>query len=400
MTRLLLFPTIAIVILLLSQTSAKLPEEDLPVPDLIRYWGYPEESHQVQTEDGYLLTVHRIPHGKNDPKPNRKRPVFFLQHGLLCSSSNWVTNIPQRSLAFMLADAGYDVWMGNNRGNTYSKDHVKLSTDSDAFWDFTFHEFAKYDLPAMLHYALNATQQKDLYYVGHSEGTMMIFAGLSENEALQKKIKTAFLLAPVAHLEHATSPITYLSSLESELGFFLKVIGIREFFPTSHWVRALADRVCSFYRGDVCENFLFLIAGSDSRNMNATRTPVYLSHTPAGTSVKNILHFGQLVEAGRFQQYDYGWMKNLVQYHSTSPPVYPIEKIGTEIVLFSGENDSLADTRDVDWVASKLKNVVQNQKIAEYNHLDFIWGESAREKVYKKIIRTAYSKDGMNRRRK
>ena len=132
----------------------------------------------------------------------------------------------------MLADAGYDVWMGNNRGNTYSTDHVKLSTDSEAFWDFTFHEFAKYDLPAMLNYALNATQQKDLYYVGHSEGTMMIFAGLSENEALQKKIKTAFLLAPVAHLEHATSPITYLSSLESELGFFLKVIGVREFMPT------------------------------------------------------------------------------------------------------------------------------------------------------------------------
>lgn len=400
MSRLLL-PIISVVVFFLSShINAKLPEEDLPVPELIRFWGYPEESHQVRTEDGYLLTVHRIPHAKNDPEPNRPRPVFFLQHGLLCSSSNWVTNLPQHGLAFMLADAGYDVWMGNNRGNTYSKNHVKLSTDSEAFWDFTFHEFAMYDMPAMLNYALNATQQKELFYVGHSEGTMMIFAGLSENEALQKKIKTAFLLAPVAHLGHASSPITYLSSLESELGMFFDVIGIRQFMPTSHWVRVLADKVCSFYRGDVCENFLFLIAGSDSRNMNATRTPVYLSHTPAGTSVKNILHFGQLVEAGRFQQYDYGWVKNLVQYRSTSPPVYPVEKIGTEIVLFSGEHDTLADTRDVKWIAGKLKNVAINQVIPEYNHLDFIWGQSARNKVYKKIIKWAMRKDGLHRPKK
>ena len=396
----LFFPTSLIVVILLSSASAKLPEEDLSVPELIRFWGYPAESHEVQTEDGYLLSVHRIRHAKNDPDPMLTRPVFFLQHGLLCSSSNWVTNLPSESLAFMLADAGYDVWMGNNRGNTYSQKHIKLATDSEAFWDFSFHEFSKYDLPAMLNYALNATGQKQLFYVGHSEGTMMIFAGLSENMELQKKIRTAFLLAPVAHLEHASSPITYLSSLESELGLFFDVIGVRQFMPSSHWVRTLADLTCSFDMGGVCENFLFMIAGSDSRNMNTTRTPVYLSHTPAGTSVKNILHFGQLVEAGRFQKYDYGWAKNLVRYHALSPPVYPIGKIDTEIVLFSGEHDTLADTRDVKWLAGQLKNVAHSHVLPEYNHLDFIWGKSARNKVYKKIIKTAFRKDGLLRRRK
>jgi hypothetical protein len=37
----------------------------------------------------------------------------LLQHGLLESSAVFVDNGPRRSLAFALADAGFDVWMSN-----------------------------------------------------------------------------------------------------------------------------------------------------------------------------------------------------------------------------------------------------------------------------------------------
>jgi len=50
---------------------------------MIRKAGYPAESHVVMTEDGYLLTLHRIP-GGNDSLP------VLLQHGLLSSSADWV----------------------------------------------------------------------------------------------------------------------------------------------------------------------------------------------------------------------------------------------------------------------------------------------------------------------
>jgi len=35
---------------------------------------------------------------------------------------------------FLLADAGFDVWLGNVRGNTYSKRHIKYHVDDHRFW--------------------------------------------------------------------------------------------------------------------------------------------------------------------------------------------------------------------------------------------------------------------------
>lgn len=62
--------------------------------------GYPVETHTIITEDCYILEMHRIPHGKNEVTADvhSTRPVVLLQHGLLCSSADWVMGSDYNSL--------------------------------------------------------------------------------------------------------------------------------------------------------------------------------------------------------------------------------------------------------------------------------------------------------------
>ena len=76
---------------------------------MIQYWGYPFENHVVTTRDGYILNLHRIPHGANEKSEDAKsvqRPVVFLGHALECSSSEYAFGPANKSLAYILADAG------------------------------------------------------------------------------------------------------------------------------------------------------------------------------------------------------------------------------------------------------------------------------------------------------
>lgn len=110
-------------------------------------------------------------------------------------------------VAYLLYDQGYDVWMLNVRGNTYSRHHIKYTTNHAAFWDFSFHEMAIYDLPASINYILYTTKHKQLHYIGHSQGTMTFFIMCSEHPEMNDKIMLMQALAPIAFIKHAKSPV-------------------------------------------------------------------------------------------------------------------------------------------------------------------------------------------------
>lgn len=171
--------------------------------DFVSGFGYTAEAHEVETEDGYLLTLHRI---LPVTKRHKKYPVL-LMHGFLATSGDFIVTGPEKALAFLLADSGFDVWLGNARGNKYSTNHRNFSSESTDFWNFSFHEIGFYDLPGMINYLLKITKASKTFYVGHSQGTTALFVMLSTRPEYNKKISQAHLLSPVAFMESFPQPL-------------------------------------------------------------------------------------------------------------------------------------------------------------------------------------------------
>jgi len=374
--------------------AASDPEVNMGPAEIVKRWDYPVQDYTATTADGYLLTVQRIPGPRltsladaESTKSAYKKPVLFLMHGLLGSATNWIANLPNQSLAFIAADAGFDVWLGNARGNTYSKRHTQFTPKEREFWKFSWDEIAKYDIPAMVDLALWQSKQKQLYYAGHSQGSLVVFAKASEDQDFGKKIKKFFALGPVTTVGNVIGAARIFGKIHTIINAGSWITGMGEFLPKNTFIDAIAKTFCKSKLKGVCTNILFLLAGQDSAQLNVTRLPVYMTHTPAGTSAQNIVHFGQMIQSGKFQKHDYGFIGNLFHYGSYKAPEYVVSNMEIPTVLFWGGKDVLADPEDVQALIPKIKNLAGNYFDPDLDHLDYIWGTTAADTVYNVIIR-------------
>ncbi|NXX84720.1 LICH hydrolase, partial [Urocolius indicus] len=358
------------------------PECFMNVSEIIRYHGYPSEEYQVTTEDGYILGVFRIPAGRNNKNTGQK-PVVFLLHAFLGDATHWISNLPNNSLGFLLADAGFDVWMGNSRGNTWSLKHKTLKPCQKEFWQFSFDEMGKYDIPAELYFIMNKTGQKDVYYIGHSEGTTAGFIAFSTYPELAKQVKMFYGLGPVTTASYATSPLIKVTNLPGPM--LRLVFGCKGAFHQIEFMKGPVTQLCTSL-DKFCGHILSYLTGGTIKNLNTSRIDVYVGHSPAGTSVQDIIHWHQVIDAGQFQAYDYGSKENMKKYNQSTPPVYEIEKISMPIAVWSGGADKFADPKDMAKLLPRISNLVYHEHFPHWGHLDFIWGLDATERMYRKII--------------
>lgn len=353
-------------------------DEKRTIQEIITSKGFKCEEHIVKTEDGYHLTIFRIPGNKNCEDGSKLQPVL-LQHGVFDSSDGWLCNGEDHSIGFILARCNFDVWLSNSRGNKYCKNHEKYKSDSFEFWQFSFHDLGLYDIPAVIEYInkVNKSGEKIIYF-GHSQGTSLMLSGMVEKyDFFKKNIKLYVALAPIARLNHLGSNLLKLLKNIS-LHKLMESKEIYELCPYSegtsnflNFMRKNATILTNFFIG--------LISDSNSKSYNDQNSiSVYFKHYPCGASLKCLLHYIQIIEAKKFLRYDYERDANYIIYKQQTPPEYDLSKIkDIPIMLITGEKDKLATVEDVKWLNDELKsNVIYFKIEPNMGHLSFICGKN------------------------
>ncbi|PRQ54234.1 putative triacylglycerol lipase [Rosa chinensis] len=368
---------------LLAQANAAVAAQAYGICNaLVTVHGYRCQEITVTTDDGYILSVQRIGGGGTG------KPPVIIQHGVLVDAAVWLMNSPDKNLPLILADSGFDVWMANTRGTRFSRRHTSMDPSDPKFWNWSWDELVAHDLPAVFNYVHGQTKQK-INYVGHSLGTLLALASLSEGK-LVDQLKSVALLTPIAYLTHMSTPICAVGA-RLFAGEIITAFRFAEFDPKGEPVAEFLDHLCAT-PGVPCYDIFSLLTGKNCC-LNASTVDLFLDHQPQSTSTKNLVHLSQVVRNGILTKYDHGRSyTNYMHYGSFFAPHYDLSKIPNHLPMFItyGGQDALSDELDVLHLLDHFKSHDAGKLVVdfipEYAHFDFVAGINAKDLVYNKVI--------------
>ncbi|CAH0547941.1 unnamed protein product [Brassicogethes aeneus] len=352
----------------------------LPFVEAAAMDGYVAENHEVTTDDGYILGIHRLPYKKNSTVVN-KNPVLIVP-GLTGTSDCFILLRENGSLAYTLVDQGYDVWLPNPRGNKHSNKHVRFDHKVDrAYWEYTMLEMGYYDMASTVDYITNVTKKDKITGIGHSQGNTLLFILLASRPEYNEKFNLFVALAPSIYLNssdieffNAIGP--YLQILDYFLRDFLGLYSIPDIDGLDVFCRALPgiQAFCSSLVG-------FIDFGINIEKIYDTDIfPMVLSHMPSGINIKVVLHYLQLIDRGEFYSYDYGDIGNMRRYGTAVPPLHSIKNISVPVALFYSHYDMLIPLSGIDRLANDLQNpilfAIQNRN---YKHLFYLFSKDVKK---------------------
>ncbi|KAL8551325.1 hypothetical protein ACS0TY_000421 [Phlomoides rotata] len=300
----------------------------------------------------------------------------------------WVANPPKQSLAMILADKGFDVWISNIRGTRFSRRHRKLDSTNPKFWKWTWDDLTLHDLPSIIGFIFKQTGSQ-IHYVGHSMGTLMALASLSERKL--NNVKSAALLSPIAYLSNVRSDIAVVGA-RAFIGELGAIFGLAEFNPKGDHEAKFFEFLCALLKVDCNDLKTTAITGKNCC-LNESIAQNFIRKDPQPTSTRNLVHLSQAIRHGFVCKYDYGnVVENVQNYGTFTPPIYNLSNIPRNFPLFMsyGGEDMLSDVKDVRSLLYDLKSH-QKQKlkvqfINKYAHLDFVLGVNAKDIVYNHIV--------------
>ncbi|XP_054082567.1 lipase 1 [Zeugodacus cucurbitae] len=364
-------------------TGQRTPATSLPLLCTKTDWlvknKYAVELHNITTEDGYKLLLHRI------PKPGHQ-PVLLV-HGLLTSSLAWTLLGPGNSLAFLLADRNYDVWLANLRGSPYSRSHTQLGSKSADYWSFSFHEMGAYDLPAIMDHIGNETALQKLLLIGHSQALNAFLVLCSVHPEYNERILLMQALAPIVQLHGF---VRFKSGDVRRVMRFVKANlkqGSYEMFPPGY-LRRKCLKIGSDDHQE-CLQIMKTFAGSWRYSKSQSIEPLLYGQLLQVASLKEIKHLQQIWDSGDFVAFDYGVEGNRKYYNSVEPYNYNLSLITAPLLLYFGESDAIATPAGVHSIYSRLLNAVVGVcriNAVKFNHFDFLCASDLKTLVNDRVI--------------
>lgn len=296
--------------------------------------------------------------------------------------------------AMMLVDSGYDVFLGNCRGNKYSNTHASLESNTMEYYNFTFHEMGIHDFPATVNLILRETKKRQINFIGSSLGATMFFVGLSAFPGYASRIRFMGAISPQVFLTHTKTPIKILAPHLQEIKEAAVRLGVMRINPETLpvMINQQLGKLC-FWRKlsrALCNSIYKMLDEFDLRKIEEKHLDDLWKYIPTTTSAKTCMHLLQLMnnQDGVFDEYDFGLEGNTKMYDGPDPPEYLLSHARVPVAIFTGMEELFSTWEDTNALKRALPYVVEHVEVdATFRvHTDFTHEAKAVESVFKPMI--------------
>lgn len=348
--------------------------------EVIEQAGFKSVTHTFTSSDGYVTELIQVINPLAD-QSKLKRPPVMLFHAAITDTTSYVwgsirqhhpekyprnfredgpISSSNRSLALMLANNGYDVWLvasrGSNRwniGHVHYKTrlledlllelwrklkdkHVTMILETLKYFDFTQDALVEIEYPQQIDEVLRLTQSRRVSVVTFAKASQIMFKLLASDPLHANRIHSHVTMSPCLNLHGSNYVWKVLASVFSTVP---EPIGNLLFtqIATSTWTRRLISALPRYS----WQYYLSTLLSGPSPLYQTFLEPAAAGRMLMPISFKEFKHYLQQVQAGKLQKFDYGPIHNRFIYNgSATPPEYDVRNIKLKRwMMISAEND-------------------------------------------------------------
>eukprot|EP00768_Dysnectes_brevis_P005277 gnl/Dysnectes_brevis/377_a419_4777.p1 GENE.gnl/Dysnectes_brevis/377_a419_4777~~gnl/Dysnectes_brevis/377_a419_4777.p1 ORF type:complete len:439 (+),score=115.29 gnl/Dysnectes_brevis/377_a419_4777:55-1371(+) len=352
----------------------------------------------IVTEDDYILTLWRLVEIGEPTFNLSSRPPLLLVHGILENGMTWIYNNRSTSPGYQFHDEGFDVWIINCRGTTFSQHHQYLDYHEDEYWNYSFDEIAHFDIPCALDALLEHSEWDQAQIVAFSQGSSATIAALSSPQLSlldTSKLSGTALLCPVTRFQDPTFEGVGILTLLPEgitQDLIYEIFGVgAAFIRSDMWVLTDLFPIMAQDMPTEVAELVQLVVGPDTGKVVDWDTfHVDTNFLPDSASVRALVHYFQMIGGDAFTAYDWG-IRNIEVYGHSETPVYDPSLMPTDIPVFvlSGTSDAVAVHDDVEWFISRMEEGGVDYRWLEldgYMHLGLTVGDYGPDDAWPQLI--------------